>query len=557
MTKEPEIFISFSTSDEFVADFIRALLVDLNKQRVSAWIYESIDDEITPGEDIETACKKQIDICDLFIPVISDGAFSSIYAKMEVDYALKYVNNKLFFPIVLTENNNWPKPYDYFYNRKYGYNSNLKTSDIKPTIETISEKICKMLNIDYETTSDINKRLPLKRKIISELRGSQSIRKNYKTADIGFILSICQNFEKAYEDCNYTEASTIIETIINLISWIFPEEDIYYPYIAKGIVDLELSFQKKIIPDRSDNIFITLIKKNHPKLDENAYAGQANIELFSGKPKNALKYYEIAKRYIGDQDIALQHNILLAKIIAGNVVHNEDVSLLEKYIRNGIITKQRGSIDRIYFLYVLYLCYIGDIDKAVDLSNKVKHEISDDLCDLLTKMIDTILNFAETNVNCKFLDKAFKLIDFILKFENTLSAIFIFYLYYKKSWILYDRGELEMAINVLYLMKKKYPRSIKVTCDLAVMLTTKGEESKAYKYCLDIIDYTSHTQIEPDVTSKEFNYILGIAHWLIGNSEIAIDFFRRSKSFSTKYYSEEYYWLSPPLIKDKEKNPTP
>ena len=312
---------------------------------------------------------------------------------------------------------------------------------------------------------------------------------------------------------------------------------------------------KMLVPE--ENVFKELIDSKHPKLDENAYAGLAYIELFYGDVQDALKNYEIAQEFIDETDVALLHNVLLAKIASNKEIEGKYVKQLEEYISKGVTSQTQGNIDRLYMLYLLYLSYTDNVTEAINLSKNYHYDF-DESSDILMYMVETILSLAEKRpmYGEEYLDKALSLIKFILNFEEKLSSDFIFYLYSKEAWIFYDKGKnyLNQSINYLENLKEKYPNSIVVLRDLIIMMIENGNEKHAYEYCLKIQNYTSNINILPQITVDEFEYILGFSFWVIGEIEKSDECFRRTTYDENQKYSIVYDWLNVPISNKNKLN---
>lgn len=562
MLTEPRIFISFTTADEVVADFVRRLLIELNQQNLSPWIYESPQGEIEFTLNIADVCEEEIDKCELFIPIVSDKVFLSPYAIGEVEYFLETQNNRLLFPIILTDSSDWISPYDKLKGIK-GYSRSsklLQDSDISLDIENIVQKVCQLFNIEYIQVTKFNNRFPLKKKILTELQGIRKEGEKFKTDKLDTISDLCFKIEESYNNRNYKECQEYIKGLYAFLDLYFPNTNLYYLKIVEGILDVEDSIISHRVINPLENNFQRLIEEKHKKLDENAYAGLAQVYLLYGNSTDALLNYKLAENIISNLDVALLYNILLSKILSSKKIEDVEVEELEQYLEKGIPTQEKDSLGRIFYLYILYLCYIGDVDKAISQSKSSDYKINNSI-DLLLQVIENILDFADRKHDSKYLDKAIDLIDYILSFKNKLPMESIFYLYTKKAWIFYDKGStnLNKAIDILYFLKEEYPNSMIVLRDLIIMLIENKKIELSYNYCIELQNYKSVSDVYPIISLGEFEYIRGFSFWLLGKNELADECFIRSSFKSDRDYFIEYSWIKTPIqnnksIEEKMKN---
>lgn len=547
------VFVSFSGRDARVGDFVRLLWMRLAAQPFEVFNYERPQSEIPSGHNIEESCKLELDRADFCIVVVSAEAFKSEYTKSEVQYARSLKRKNFLLPLVLVADRNWPEPYSFLSGTKRLY-SGSKSSPIPFAEEayTIVEKIvrqfCHQQGVDYFPAEFDLPRLPLQKQVWNEIYGKDNSTQHYRGNDVENILSYCNKFIELYRRQEFPKAQRRLHSIIDEMEGLGINQP-YYPKIVDVIVSLQMEEKGINRKDELESLrsdVQALIIDESEYLDGNAFGLAGNIDLLLGYPERALEQFHQAESYIEVLDYALIHNKVMAAVLSGRSdILSEYMQELRPLVKRGSIVKEPGDLRRLHIIYAIGLCYQGEIDQAFDRLEEWGFYKED--CDVIRQFLDDLPEKAKQIGDKRSYQRAINFITSLELIAEHFSPCDWLSLVQRKAWLAVEINQMELVVRTveIILSKSEFQHSVAVLANAGLLFHASGKDQQALDCCRRALSEADASIGQPCTSVQEFEYYRGLAAWMCGKEDLAIDGYLRAggEQFTSHYYDQDYLWV--------------
>ena len=531
------LFLSFSiAADADGRDFVRQLFERLQQQSIDPWVFESPRGEIRTGASIADACRRKIEEADIFVVFINDRALESDYVQMEVSHALWDQGRRSLpiVPLIATKklSREWPVAMAEAAEFK-GLALPERPID---ALETVVLKVCELLQIDYVPAKPGTLRLPLRRRMVEELQGKRSL-SSYDAGDFGALLRKCDLTVEAMGQDDYEKARRLLEAILVDLELQFGITDPYYPRIAYGAVLTAEAQSGRRTFIEIETYFAAIIAAAGDRLDANAYAGRGNALMALERFAEALLAYQAAETFLETPDSALFYNMIRARVLGGLSIDRAEIRRRRLGLQHGIATRIPGDLARLTSSVSLAYAYVGDAEAALQVwgdigdMSVVFPEVVIDICHQLHR--HAIQRGAWANLNV-----ADRVMSEYVQCRTDLSDLTLLPLQHLWARLTFDRGERSRARQELNRLIARYPASPVMHVDAAMFALFADDRKSATRFCKAVVSLRDHSECEPPISSREFNFVLGHAFWLLGRRAHAEESFRRSECASSLWYRD-------------------
>jgi len=502
--KQIRIFISFSSLDR---DVVRKFFYALKSQDLEVWNYSIKGEEIPPGKEISEYLKGQIDKADYFISFLSSNSVSKEtgkYPELELSYAISkgFLKKERIFPIMITDRN--PKGlYSPFSELKDRLRFEIKSDD-KDLIDDITAQICRTIGCMYSPPVMSDYKIPFAEKLEKEL-------KSFKDLPVSLyeeLMTVVSKFIRLYKEREIEATLNTINYFISLCSYKIPYAKIYYPYIIKGLCEIDQGDLQK-----GEETFGELILREDK--DENAFAGLGIIWFRQGKYEDALSAFKNSLRICKSEykwDILF--NILTVEIAAGILPD-------ESFVLNDMRMDELSEEDKVKVetLRAVQMIENKNYSGALFILERIIEKGSFDLTVIIYYV--SILDLSGNTIKAvRTLEK------YAPKFSDSLYYHYLGSYYYKIGEINKSIAIYENVLCSPQNMKRQY------STEFARILFQTGNDRKGRDLCMDIIKNKPFG----NPSSYEDFFYDGFVNYLIGRYERAEYDYERSGGFSTNYY---------------------
>jgi len=501
----PRIFISFSSKDILL---VRRLFARLDAQPLDLWDYSEEGQEIPGGENIMDYLKQRIERCDFFIPVVSQNAFSSNYARREVEHALSIASGGgiRILPVVASEcrtEEQWPSPYRELSELRYYAALDGSRTDFEEMILGL----CRDMGVPYSPLIMAHPHLPFMDRFSAEIANLLSKRPEHENATQRKLMQIQQDFEAAYERGDYVRALSLISYFVLTCEYEFPEERLYYPYVVKGVCEIS---RGRLL--EATQTFRGLM--NHPKLDENVYGALGHIKHEQGAYREALEYYRIAEA-MDPADPAAKAGVLANAVMCGETV---DIDEFYGRIKEGGISWDEDRI-KIDTLMAHALAVNNRLDEAARILETLIRE--GEITSKITVNLAQVL---------KMKGQTGQGLSLLRKYEDVFPDD-PDYLHALASFFFYMRDH-KNANDTFTRLVDKFPYVRQYRIDAAQARWISGDREEARR----IVEPVLNTKIFPPPETENDYFCDGFANWFHERYERADYDFERSNFPSEKHY---------------------
>lgn len=518
------VFVSFSGREITDKDFAKRLLVRIEDQELDVWIYESRESEILPCILIDEFCKLKISQSDYFIAIVSDSSLQSENTRTEVDFGIQCHGSTGVLQIVTTKQpyGCWCEPYRSLASYKQVLVKETSNTDLERCIEDI----CSWSGVLYKAPKGSLPRLPLLSRLTDEMRRALPGDPQYETGLFSSLRQYAMDVADAYQERRFEHALSALDVLLYHLKRDFGGNIFYYPRIVRGILLAELGRQTSTYLLEANETFQNIINDNalHGKMDENALAGLAAVEMLQGHSRKALDHYRSAHNIVvarGQSDPDLLHNLILAIIASGAYLSMREVEQLTEFRGKAFLTKEPFLVERFAALAALARTYIGDVVGSEEALATVDWS-SSNASDILIRLTQEL---AEQNLQPKgLIDGFFQLILKTLSDDKALLTTSLSY-----ASFLYQHGRFVDALNILGPLMDMYKNDPKILIDAfwcCFQLKRCAEAQTLAERAVKISIIDDNT-LSSENTRNHF-YYRGFANWLLGSYQIAESDFRDS-----------------------------
>ena len=529
-------FVSYSGRLADDKAFARQLLVRLEEHGLEPWIYERRGGEVPAGAGIDEYCRTKIRKADLFVVLISDSSLESPYTQAEVTYAITTHGVEGVFQIATSRRAiaDWGEPYLTLSAYKHVRANATSAADIERCIEDI----CCRVGVTYQPPQTGSARLPLLARLTAELREARPGDPQYEVGLFSVLRKIALKAAGAYTEGRLEHALSALDTLLYHLDDEFDGKAFYYPMLVRGVLQAEIGRQRPPYLDSAFNTFHTLLTdpRFHEKIDENAAAGLAAVEMLRGNAAEALRLYREANALVterGEVDPDLVHNLLIATIALEAPISNEDATALTHWMGDAFLTKDPDLVERLTALYALTCAYRGEA-AAAERAFVALGQSSLRVADLLFRMAQELGTISKSGAgkSAELLAEALFL-RAIEPLSHPTGTTRVCY-----AAFLYERARFDDALAVLQPALQEVSQSPRLLVDAAWCHFQLGETERAVALCQRAaqLSLPNSTQALTQAEMREFLYFRGFAHWLIGEADIAAKDFEDSGYARAQWY---------------------
>jgi tetratricopeptide (TPR) repeat protein len=529
------VFVSFSvTGDQPGRAFVRLLLTRLSDQPdLRVWIYESPLGQIASGESIAEECRRRIEGSDVFVLLLTDQALNSDYVAMEVSHAiwLREQRPLKIYPLLATQTpqEHWPPQLV----AAVGFRGR-KTDMACERVEEVVLDLCTALRIDYVSVPDDNRRLPLRSRLINELKAAQST-SEFETAEFKALLRKCDLAVKSMAEGDVTRARKVAESILLDTEMLYSGYRPYYVRVFHATSILAEAQRGLTTFDAAFLAFDQIVADADALMDANPYAGRGHVRLHLGQYDAALDDYCVAERLLDRLDPALLYSQFRARILSQSPIDAARIELLESMLQEGLVVQQVGDSTRIASVVGLAYAYAGDIGGvrrvwryAID-PGEADAEVVCELCHWLEKRTAAVS-----------VGPALRLCEQIL--EQRLSGAIdaesaeFAQLAHQLSRVEFRLGQHSAARARVAALLARFPKHVLLAVDAALFAVEDSDPTEAARLCLQAVSVVDHLQCSPPLDRVSFERAVGQAYWLLGRTAESRECYRRSALPASEWF---------------------
>ncbi len=511
------IFISFSGKDR---PKIRKLFSALQLQKADIWDYSDAGQELPLGHDLSKALKEKIDSCEYFIAVISASSIDekiSIDPKLEVQYAIesgKAETNRII-PVVL---NDAPPDWMSLYERlRRLVRINFEDDGTTQFDDTV-RRICDGVGIAYTPPSMLNPGV-----FFVELLEKEIEKNNLGNAQFVQLRGVANSCASAFIERDWVKVKAKIVLFLGIAAEEIPNASFYYAVVIKGIAELELGEIKE-----AEQTFLQATtnqtSETNPLLML-GFAGLAQAYSLQGREQESFQAFQRAKEVEPPDQAAdpyLQFNYLGAMLSAGGSV--VDDSVLELFDLSKLPAAERMNV----FTLIAEARYKrGDFVGAIKVFDGVDwNELSEAAAAYYALALQE--NYQHEAA-----------IELLRVTTNNLKAPALYHHLANTYHIVGDvQNCLRIYEDVLWYVQEPTSFARQILIEYAQLVRqVKGGEIKARLACERAVD----PEVFPNFPATADWFYAGFAYHLLGESQMAKNYFGRSSGFSDSYYDELEY----------------
>ena len=553
-TNQLRVFVSFSSREPNVGEFVRMLWAQLSNQPIEVYRYERPWGPPYAGDHIDDKCRAEIEKADCFITVISQAAFTSMHVLTEVEHALSLSRERFIFPIFLTAIDDFPEPFRQLASIKSLHNQNLSVDDgsviSHDVISKITRLFCEINDIDYLPYIAVP-RLPIQCKIYEEMTMHFGGNSEYRAGKTEFIM---QEAEKALLYINegklkkaktkLLQISEMMEEQMNGIPANYPKTLAFALQYEMLSMDLGANEVKIKNQSKKANKFIRSLGSN---VDANNYSLLGNFNLLEGRPSKAYKYFKKASRHLTTPDAAAYYNLLVAAIeMKDDRRVLQLVQTLSKY-RDGALVSEPGEHFKVILVLLTARCFLGELVSPLQEFEALGSADNWDM-NLVRQFLDNSAALCKTKLD---LSSAVSLLRVIEALEAQLNKSESSYtdkvsILQRKAHLASELGDATVSRRsidkILNLPETKNYITILVEC--AIILYSVEDHKECAKLLADAACLWSPKKSSVSISQAEFDYQKGLVAWMMSKNEIALDCYERSNDGdSFAWYGDLYGWV--------------
>ena len=530
-----KLFLSHSVNRDLAArDCVRQLFDRFQQQlTLDPWVYESPRDEVHVGGSIAEACRRVIEAADIFLVFINDDALQSEYVKLELTHALMERRRRplAIVPLIATRRprREWPSTMIEAADFK-GFNLSGRDDDLEPIVIYV----CDRLQTPYLPPHPSSPRFPLRQRLSRELQARRS--SGYDAGDFIAILRKCDLASEAMDRDDYHRARQLVEAVLTDLELLYGFTEAYYPRIALGAILMGEAHAGRRSFGDAEKHFAALIAEQAAALDANAFAGRGNALMALGRFKDALDAYSQAEPCLDSPDAALFYNMIRARVLGSLPVDRDELRRWHASLRDGLATRAPGDLARVGASLVLAYAYLGDTAAASQIWGD-SEDMQAVFPELIVDIAHTLHRQAIARVDSRALDLAERVLREYLLARNDLEALTLLPVRHVAARVAFAQGKHRAARQQLSTLIASFPFTPFIHVDAAMFALADGDRRSASRWCSAVISLTDHSRCQPPLTSREFNYALGQAFWLLGRRPEAVESFRRSEYHDSLSYA--------------------
>ena len=511
----PRVFVSYTRpkGDSDVArrdaDFVRRVFACLKRQPLSVWIYENDGTAISAGAEVGDALRREIDACDVFLPVLSLEAFASRWTALEVEYAAGRQASGaglLIVPLVSRRVETdwkaaWPGPYARLRDIRY-YSVDF---DSAASLEQAIVELCIELRLDYRPQLPQDPRLPFIDRFVDEVRNCCSRRDDREVGIYCRLMEVLNRFAGAFTSGDFRQARRAMQFFSMTCEYEFPQTRFYYPYVVQAVCEILCGEA-----DAAERTFRGLLE--NPKVDESVFTGLGHVCFRRKEYRAALAHYRRSLECCPD-DPAAAAGIVLCSIMCGEQMD---------------LDKALAVIDGDEVPFAEDLAKLQSV-KAFAFANARRFEEAKALfTQALAGAADAamVVHFARLLREWDGLPAAIALLQ---TFRDTLPDPVLLH---DLAACLAQAGRTMEAERVYSALLERDPRNRRYRGELALVLWRAGDRRGAASVVTPQLD----PSVQPLPTSAEEFYWDGLANWICGQTEHAEYDFRRSGFSGEQHY---------------------
>ena len=522
---QERVFVSFSGRDARTESFVGRLLQRLNDHREDlAWMYARVGHDVPMGEDIGDACKAEIAKATLFVAVVTANALESPYCRLEVAYALEHPRPRgmLLLKDTICAIGGWPPPYDLLAARKQA-ELDFPVAD---AVESAVQLILGSLEIPYLPDEQDEPTFPLQRRLFEELAPLAS----RQLAGPDELRTLARRVAISYRQGDFRAARNQLAALIGSLSIQFPQHAFYYPRLSVVILEAQ-RLASAAASNREWQELLTELTSLRNSLepggyDENLPAAIGYVHQALGKHLDALRAYEEAERMVErtiDPDIA--YNIIVSCINLDRAVPTEQIDRLSSVTVEGIAVTSRANMTTILALRSLAYIHNGRVRSFItSLADwcSPEHLVRSDVA---LRIFSTVESLALATTDSMSLTGIMARLQTQLG-EGSRSLQDWFALELSNSKTLFLSGHCAEAASRLRELCRKAPCSPLPVVQLA--LHDKARGLKLDPAALGTATRMPFDAVDPAMRASDFNYVVGLAWWLLGDHRRAAIKFEES-----------------------------
>ena len=508
------VFISFSGQDR---PKIRKLFSALQLQKADVWDYSDEGQELPLGHDLSDALKEKIDSCEYFIAIISASSIDETIGfdpRLEVQYAIesgKAERNRIL-PVILSDA---PAEWMNLYERLRRLVRVHFDNDSTPKFNDSIRRICDWLNIAYIPTSLRDPRVFFAELLLKELEDNDL--ENSRFVELREVADSCaQEFLAG----NWSQVKAKIDLFLGIVTQKIPSAGFYYVHVIKGIAELELG---KI--EEAEQTFLRATTNQTPESNPLlflGFAGLGQVYLIQGRRQEAFEVFQKAKEIEpSDQsDAYLQFNYIGAILSAGGTLLDDD-SVLELFDLSKLPAAERMNV----FTLIAEAKYKrGDYYGAIRAFDGVDwNELSEAAAAYYALALQASYQHEAAIELLRFTANKLKTPTLYHHLANTYHIV----------------GDIQHCLriyeDVLWYVQEPISFARQILVEYAQLVRqVKDGAIKARLACERAID----EQVLPNPQTHADWFYAGFAYHLLGQSEIARHYFKKSSDFASSYYDE-------------------
>lgn len=535
------VFVSFSGRDDATRAFVMLLLQRLNEhQRDLAWMYGRIEKDIRAGDSIEEKCKEEIERASLFVAVVTPQAFGSFYTCCEVRYALRLSRKRrLQILPVLREGvslSSAAPPYDALLALKCLIADGSEAEAVEPVVQEILAR----LRLHYQPPHEDLRQFPLLRRVFEEIGRTDAT--GYAVSPVFDMLRrVGLAAGRAYRERKLDEAARQLNALSVQLELFFPNQQFYYPRLAHIILTIERGTE-----DVSQALVrLSEVKDACSTFDANLPAAMGYLLQEMGRYDEALAAYEEAARLQGPElDPDISYNVIISLINLGREIPSSLVNSLTGSFEEGLVTRGPDEFTRFLFLRLLCEQYMGNIQSCRDLLRIIPPE-SVVPADLGLKMLEL---FEQTYEPALF--AAFE--PYARRASSVAAEPQAFQLRHRLARNYFAQYRWDAGLDELGEMLVDFPTHPVPQVELALFQELSGRGAD-YKELLRRAVALKLTDVRPTMSESDFDYYIGFAWWLMGETARAEMKFEESGLAIENHYAcivRRFAGCAPPKSRD-------
>jgi tetratricopeptide (TPR) repeat protein len=284
------VFVSFSGHDR---PMLRRLLARLADHALDVWDYSREDAEIPGGAELVEELLREVNRCDVFIPVLTQHSFRNEFVRREVERAIALraeASSPAIIPLLVADAAapSMPDP--------FGALSRYRIRRFRPEggVEPIVAELCRDLALDYRPMLPEDRRFPLLARFQSEIGNTAPLAGDRDNAVYVRLHTAIGSFREAFDAAQFTRASDVMAYVIGICEYEFAGDTFYYPYLVRAVCALlqgRLLEASAVLEKLSD----------HPRSDEHYLALQGMLSFQRGAYHEAQSWFERAAKAAADR----------------------------------------------------------------------------------------------------------------------------------------------------------------------------------------------------------------------------------------------------------------